>query len=103
MKTLLVAHDIKEKIMNIAQRTNEFITKQSPEGTLLVYEELNNIWKYLNRLQSFETKYIIEIIINMSIAFEAYFAGAITKEELITNILKNKIVSELINHLKTIN
>ncbi len=103
MNQLTAAEDVKEKIMNIAYKTKELIIKQSHDETRRVYEELNNIWKYLNQLQSFETKQITEIIVNMSIAIEAYLAGAITKEELIVNILKIKAVSELIDYSYNIN
>ncbi len=89
--------------MNIADKTRELIAKQSHDETRRVYEELSNIWRYLNKFQSVETKTLTEIIINMSIALEAYFAGAITKEELIVNILKNKTLSELVNYLDNIN
>ncbi|WEU40381.1 MAG: hypothetical protein OdinLCB4_000145 [Candidatus Odinarchaeum yellowstonii] len=103
MNQLILTADVKEKIMSIAYRTRELLIKQSQDETRRIYEELSNIWRYLNKLQSFEIKPITEIIINMSIALEAYLAGAITKEELIVNILKNKIVSELVNHIDNIN
>lgn len=102
MKCITASLDLKEKIRNIANLTNQLMIKQGLNESILLYEEISEIWRHLSKIESFETKSITEVIVNMSIAFEAYLVGAITKEELLTCILRNKAVSELINNIEAI-
>jgi hypothetical protein len=98
----IYAPAVKEKLRNIADLTNRITLKFDERGKNLLYEEIISIWKYINEIYNFESKFIKDLIEKMHVAFDAYIAGAITKEQLIIYMVKNEAVSSLLNNLDSI-
>ena len=92
----------KEKLRNIADLTSQIIINYNESGKTQLYREISEIWTYLKDITNVEVKIIKDLMVKMSIAFEAFLAGAISRDQLITFIVKNEAVSSLINNLEII-
>ncbi|MHA1410753.1 MAG: hypothetical protein ACTSQY_10690 [Candidatus Odinarchaeia archaeon] len=93
---------VREKLRNIAELTNKMIVDYNEVKKTELHHEITDIWRYMNSITNIEAKCIKDLIIKMTIAFDAFMAGAINREQLVTYMVKNEAVSALINHLECI-